>query len=176
MNWWKSLTVLFFIITILMNGVGRLIETVRNATVKTTVKNYCFMFVQTDGIQNFILSPTVYFNTMNKKDMHGKHFKQKITSLCKCLSSKWLHWWKLYSQLLHICDSSYDRKHAPLEKEWSWCWMWGDENSACGVFSRRLMPFFFMTTLKSLLSVHLSYRHLCLPDTNKSDWLYRTSM
>ncbi len=71
-----------------MNGVGRLIETVRNATVKTTVKNYCFMFVQTDGIQNFILSPTVYFNTMNKKDMHGKHFKQKITSLCKCLSSK----------------------------------------------------------------------------------------
>ncbi len=62
-----------------MNGVGRLIETVRNATVKTMVKNYCFMSVQTDEIQNFILSPTV----MNKKDMHGKKFKQKITSLCK---------------------------------------------------------------------------------------------
>ncbi len=50
-----------------MNGVGRLIETVRNATVKTTI-NYWFMSVQTDGIQNFILSPTVYFNIMNKKE------------------------------------------------------------------------------------------------------------
>ncbi len=30
----------FFFITVLVNGVGRFVKTVRNATIKTTVKNY----------------------------------------------------------------------------------------------------------------------------------------
>ena len=47
----------FFIV--LVNGVGRLVKTVRNATIKSTMKNYRFTAVLRDGIQNFILSPTV---------------------------------------------------------------------------------------------------------------------